>query len=184
MKNPILQKEHKILRAHAHPIPVKDIKSPHVQKIITAMKDAMHPVEDAVAIAAPQIGESLRIFVVSGIVFKKLKLKESEDEADTPTLPDPPDLVCINPEILKRSKDKKEMEEGCLSVRWLYGYVKRSQKVTLRAYDEGGKRFTRGASGLLAQIFQHETDHLDGVLFIDKARDVREMRPEKMSAAK
>jgi peptide deformylase len=89
-------------------------------------------------------------------------------------------LVFINPEILKLSKEKKEMEEGCLSVRWLYGKVKRSTRVSLRAYNEKGEKIERGASGLLAQIFQHETDHLNGTLFIDKAEQVWEMSPEEI----
>ena len=70
------------------------------------------------------------------------------------------------------------MDEGCLSVRWWYGGVERAEKTTIHAYDESGARFTRGASGLLAQIFQHETDHLDGVLFTDKAKGLREELPE------
>ena len=64
------------------------------------------------------------------------------------------------------------MHEGCLSVRPLWGEVERSTNATVEAYDETGKKFTRGAGGLLAHIFQHETDHLDGVLFIDRARNV------------
>ena len=72
------------------------------------------------------------------------------------------------------------MEEGCLSVRYLYGKVSRANKVTIEAFDESAKKFTRGASGILAQIFQHETDHLDGVLFIDKAKDLTEVLPEEI----
>ncbi|MCR4306753.1 MAG: peptide deformylase, partial [Candidatus Yonathbacteria bacterium] len=83
--------------------------------------------------------------------------------------------------ITKTSKQKVWMTEGCLSVRWLYGDVKRATKTEVRAYDEHGKRFTRGASRLLSQIFQHEIDHLDGVLFIDKARHVEELPPEKQT---
>ena len=62
------------------------------------------------------------------------------------------------------------MEEGCLSVRWLYGEVKRHTKVTMVAQDIDGKIFKRGAGGLLAHIYQHECEHLDGVLFIDNAK--------------
>ena len=69
------------------------------------------------------------------------------------------------------------MPEGCLSVRWLYGNTFRSKKATITAYDGNGKKFTRGASGLLAQIFQHETDHLGGILFIDHAKDIKEELP-------
>jgi peptide deformylase len=67
------------------------------------------------------------------------------------------------------------MEEGCLSVRYLYGKVSRGVKVTVEAYDETGKKFSKGGSGLIAQIYQHETDHLNGTLFIDKAKDLVEL---------
>ncbi len=70
------------------------------------------------------------------------------------------------------------MPEGCLSVRWLYGEVERSTNATIEAYDENSVKFTRGAGGLLAQIFQHETDHLDGILFIDKARNIMDLPPD------
>jgi peptide deformylase len=89
------------------------------------------------------------------------------------------DTVYINPQIKKVSRKKRQLDEGCLSVRYLYGKVKRAEKVTLEAYNEKGEKFTKGGSGLLAQIFQHETDHLDGVLFIDKAENVVEVLPEK-----
>ena len=88
------------------------------------------------------------------------------------------DMVFINPKILKLSKSTKMMDEGCLSVRYLYGKVKRSQKAMVEAYNENGKRFTKGGSGILAQIFQHEIDHLNGVLFIDTAVDVQDLPPE------
>lgn len=183
----ILQKENKLLRKIATHVVIKEITGNKVQGLIKDMKGTMGPIHDAVAIAAPQIGVSLRIFIVSGKVF--MSQSQSTDEKDTKqasqksddTMPKPnkEDLVCINPEIIKQSKEKENMEEGCLSVRWLYGYVKRSKKVTLRAYDENGKRFTRGASGLLAQIFQHETDHLNGTLFIDKATGLRNLPPQE-----
>ena len=69
------------------------------------------------------------------------------------------------------------MPEGCLSVRWLYGRTLRYTKASIEAYDKKGKKFSRGASGLLAQIFQHETDHLKGILFIDHAEDIKEELP-------
>ena len=83
-----------------------------------------------------------------------------------------PDMVFINPKIEKFSKEKRDMPEGCLSVRGTYGKVKRSVRCTIKAYDEKGNLITRGASGFLAQIFQHETDHLNGILFIEKAKNV------------
>ncbi|PCI29156.1 peptide deformylase [Candidatus Wolfebacteria bacterium] len=161
----ILQTEHKTLRRIADKIPISDITSAPIQKVLSNMKKAMASQDDAVAIAAPQIDSSLRIFLIA----PNLGTKEHPME--------PPHTVFINPEIIKRSKTSRYMEEGCLSVRWKYGRVKRSDKATVRAYDENGKRFTYGASGLVAQIFQHETDHLDGVLFTDKAIDVEDLPP-------
>lgn len=162
----IVQQEAKVLRATAKPVPLKEIGTPAIKKIIKDLSAALAKEEDGVAIAAPQIGESRRIFVVSG------KMLTAPD--GTPG----PDLVFINPVITSRSKKKVKMEEGCLSVRWLYGHVERAQKVTVEAYDETGKKFTRHGSGLWAQIFQHEIDHLDGILFIDKAQNLMEIKPE------
>lgn len=139
------------------------------------MKTALLSQDDGVAIAAPQIGVSYRIFVISGRAFD-IEKGDYEENKENPIAPD---IVCINPTITRLSRDKEYMDEGCLSVRYLYGKVKRSTKATLEAYDENGKKFTRGGSGLLAQIFQHETDHLDGVLFIDKAKDIVDLPPKK-----
>lgn len=170
---PIVQKGEPVLRKIAKEVPVKDITSKKIQDIIARMKQAITEQDDAVAIAAPQIGESLRIFVVSGKVFVK---DYPDTEIKTPI---PADLVCINPKITKVSKAKKKMPEGCLSVRWLYGDVLRATKAAIEAYDEHGTFFSRGGSGLLAQIFQHEIDHLDGILFVDKADNIEDMPPEK-----
>lgn len=164
-------KKAKVLRQIAKPVPMDDIGSKKLGDIITRMKAALHGESDGVAIAAPQIGESLRIFVVSGKVLSEDKDAKSEN-----------DLVFINPEFTKLSRSKKSMEEGCLSVRWLYGFVDRHEKAAVQAYDEKGKKFEKRGSGLMAQIFQHEMDHLDGVLFIDKAHNVREIPPEKSDA--
>jgi peptide deformylase len=82
------------------------------------------------------------------------------------------DEVYINPSILKMSRGRKDKHEGCLSIRGQWGMVPRAEKATITAYDEHGKKFTRGASGFLAHIFQHETDHLNGVLYIDTATSI------------
>lgn len=165
----IVQHGDPVLRELAQTVPVKDIKSEKIQKILQDMKEALASQKDGVAIAAPQIGIPLRIFVVSGTILKNVNKEK---------YPDGQDMVFINPDILKLSKKKVELEEGCLSVRWLYGKIKRSTQATIKAYNERGEKIERGASGLLAQIFQHETDHLNGVLFIDKAYDVEEIMPE------
>jgi peptide deformylase len=91
-------------------------------------------------------------------------------------------MICINPEIIKVSRKKVHVPEGCLSVRWFYGNTVRNEKATIRAYDENGKLFTYGGSGLVAQIFQHETDHLNGTLFIDHATDIEELTEKEIAA--
>ncbi|OHA18547.1 MAG: peptide deformylase [Candidatus Taylorbacteria bacterium RIFCSPHIGHO2_01_FULL_46_22b] len=174
----IVQRENIVLRQKASPVPQKNINSPRIKRIISAMKTALDSQQDGIAIAAPQIGESVRIFIVSEKVFDLSESVEARQEQQESLNPEKyQKLVFINPTITRLSRTKEFMEEGCLSVRWLYGKVKRSTKATVRAYDEKGELFERGASGILAQVFQHEIDHLDGVLFIDKAIDVTEMNP-------
>ena len=176
----ILQKEEKILRQKAGEVPVREITTPKIKKILKEMSGALRSQSDGVAIAAPQIGYSLRIFVVSGKIFgknfagKTLMPKGIEAPIKNVGGEKVRDLIFINPKISKLSREKEWVPEGCLSVRPLYGKTHRSKKAIITAYNEKGKKFTRGASGLLSQIFQHETDHLDGVLFIDHAKDVKE----------
>lgn len=169
----IVQKDDPILRGKAKPVPVKEITSERIQTIIKKMTEALYQEEDGVAIAAPQIGEPLQIFIVTGKIFSPHYPDLKPDEVIAP------DMVCINPEIINISKRKKKMVEGCLSVRWLYGNVLRATKATISAYDQHGHHFTRGGSGILAQIFQHEVDHLNGVLFIDTAEDIEDLPPDK-----
>lgn len=168
----IVQKENPVLRQIAQEVPLKDISSAKIKKIIREMKAMLATQADGVAIAAPQIGYSVRIFVVAGKIFEDDFRRQGDEHIEKSKEPKPEDLVFINPVILKVSKAKKWMYEGCLSVRPLWGEVNRSLNATITAYDENGTKITRGAGGLLAHIFQHETDHLDGILFIDKARHV------------
>lgn len=175
MTTKILQQDAPVLRQIAAAVPKEDIHTEKIQKIIKDMQTALNNEEDGVAIAAPQIGISARIFVVSGRVINLIKgIKAVDGE------PLPSDIVFINPKITKLSKTKTLMEEGCLSVRWLYGQVERSNKATIEAYDSKGKKFQKGASGLMAQIFQHETDHLNGVLFIDTATNIEDLPPAEL----
>ncbi|MCK5027155.1 MAG: peptide deformylase [Candidatus Pacebacteria bacterium] len=171
----ILQIGNPTLRKIAKEVPKNEIKSSEVQRVITKMKKAISEHDDGIAIAAPQIGESVRIFLISKIIFT------FDDEGRT--LPDMTpekmkefeDLIFINPEITKFSKKTQWLSEGCLSVIGVYGKVQRSEKVTVKAFNEKGEPFTRGASKLLAQTIQHENDHLDGILFCDKAKDLEEI---------
>ena len=180
----IVQRTDKVLREKAKEILIKEITTPKIKKVIKEVSLALKSQDDGVALAAPQIGYNLRIFVVSGKIFHKdfVRGRDEKEPHPNPLLKKekeniPKDLIFINPKISKLSREKKWVPEGCLSVRWLYGNTFRSKKATITAYDENGKKFTRGASGLLAQIFQHETDHLEGILFIDHAKDIKEELP-------
>src|SRR6185369_16339059 len=138
----ILQRDAAVLREIAKEVPIAEIKSTKIQKILQEMKIALASQDDGVAIAAPQIGYSLRIFVVSGKVaglMRKSTKKDKDGEKNTEKL-NPgfvlEDSVFINPVIKKLSKEKRNVEEGCLSVRYLYGKVSRSSKAYVEAYDE------------------------------------------------
>jgi peptide deformylase len=161
-----------VLRATAEPIQEKEFGSKDLKNTIADMKEALHDTDDGVAIAAPQIGISKRIFLVRDTVFAE------RGDLDTA------DHEFINPELVNTSQATVECDEGCLSVRNTYGKVTRHKQATVRAHDVDGNEFEVGGSGLLAQIFQHEIEHLDGTLFVDKARGLREVDPEKRTHIK
>jgi peptide deformylase len=172
--------ENSVLREMAKEVLKVDISTQKIKKILKDMETALKSQDDGVAIAAPQIGVSLRIFIVSGKIFSpNFKRGEPLPKIEGTREKAPKNLILINPKISKLSREKIWVPEGCLSVRWLYGKTYRSTKASIEALDEKGKKFTRGASGLLAQIFQHETDHLNGILFIDHAKDLKEEKPSK-----
>lgn len=167
MKDPIVQNGAPVLREKAKPVHKKDIGTPKLARLIAYMRAALAPEENGVALAAPQVGEALRIFVVAGKVFEKPNFGGQKSK------------VFINPELIRLSRKKAPMSEGCLSVRGKYGTVPRHEKASIRAWDENGTLFTLNGSGLLAQIFQHEVDHLEGVLFTDKAEHLEHESHEK-----
>lgn len=138
-----------ILRKKAEKI--KDPLALDIQKLIPEMIKTML-IKDGVGLAAPQIGKSIRLIVV--------RYKDNN-------------LIIINPKIIKRSLLKDWDEEGCLSVPGVFGYVKRCKKITVKYLDESGRERKLSAEGLLARIIQHEIDHLDGILFIDKAKNLK-----------
>ncbi len=154
----------------AKEIPIADIKGANIQAIIIEnLKKAIAENEEAVAVAAPQIGKSLRIFVVSEYVFSPENKEKKKNDYGY--------LVFINPKILKKSREQKVLTEGCLSTANIYGTIKRSEKIKVEAYDENGKKFIKSGSGLFAQVIQHEMDHLEGVLFTDKAIALKKYEP-------
>jgi len=154
------------LRRVSYPVLSEEFGSEPLIKLIKDMRITLALEEDGVALAAPQVGINKQLFVVSPLSYK-------DDSKFRP-------LVFINPRILKTNKKRVEMEEGCLSVRWIYGKTRRYTTVSIEALDENGKLFTYGASGLLAHIFQHEIDHLYGELFIDRGYDLEEFSEEEV----
>lgn len=161
----IIQAENKILREKAIETPLKDIGGEKIGGLIDEMIKTLYSAKDGVALAAPQIGVSLRIFIVKEHLFSKKAVDKKTNEEKKIA-------VFINPKIIRVSKKKQIVSEGCLSVNGVYGTLKRATKLTVEAYNEKGEKFTRGVSGLMAQIIQHEIDHLNGVLFIDKDIDL------------
>lgn len=162
----IIQKNNKILREIAKEVAVKDIGGKKIKNVLKKMTEALAEKKEGVAIAASQIGEPLRIFIVDGNIWL---LKEKVFAPENQKLPKKPPIVFINPVIKKISKKKQIVFEGCLSVEKVYGALRRPEKLTIEALDENGKKFVIGTAGLLAQIIQHEMDHLSGILFTDKA---------------
>lgn len=168
----LVSQNHTALHIIAETVTAEEFSDGTVAKIIKGLKEAIKTYDTdgyiAVAIAAPQIGISKRIFLV-------------EDQSKEPDRL--PSFVAVNPEILKTSKKTHVLSEGCLSVPEQYGVVKRHTNVTFKAQDENGQWFERGTGGLLAQIIQHECDHLDGTLFIDRAEMIwhKDTPPEQVS---
>jgi len=141
----IITNPNPILRQVSEPVDSAEILRPDFQKLIDEMIEAMK--DKGVGLAAPQIGINKRLIIVQ-----------------TKTGPE----AFINPKIFSTSLLKHEGEEGCLSVPGVWGMVKRFKKVKVKALNRKGEKVMLTATGLESVIFQHEIDHLDGVLFIDK----------------
>ena len=137
-----------ILRKHAKPV---EQMTERVARLIEDMFDTMYEA-DGVGLAAPQVGILRRIFVVD------TTMDESE----------PQRYVMINPEILEKDGEQEGMD-GCLSVPGKHAVVKRANRVKVRAQDENMEWFELEAEGLLARAIQHEYDHLDGIMYVDRA---------------
>jgi peptide deformylase len=118
-----------------------------LELLINAMFEKMDEA-DGVGLAAPQVGVDLRIFVI-------------DDHRGVRK-------AFINPEIIETSMEECSMEEGCLSIPGVYTYLTRSKKVTVQAQDVNGKTFRVEGDDLLARAIQHENDHLNGILFVDR----------------
>lgn len=135
-----------ILRQKAEPVKSEEIND-ELRAFFDEMFDTMIEA-NGVGLAGPQAGVSKRFFVII-----------ADDDVRR---------VFINPQIISTSSNLTDYEEGCLSVPGVYENIQRPEKVTVQAFNENGKPFTLEADGLLARIIQHENDHLDGFLFIDR----------------
>lgn len=128
--------------------------TPEIKRLITDMLETMRE-RQGIGLAAPQVGIGLRVAVV-----------EIEPNENTPGSGQT--YVLVNPELAKTSVEEEENQEGCLSIPGWRGMVQRPARVTVRAMDGAGNRVKIDAEGYLARAFQHEIDHLDGILFTDK----------------
>jgi len=167
----IVQKGDPVLHKPSKMVPKEDITSSKIKKIINNMSEALHKSDTGVGIAAPQIGVPLAIFLVSEEAIVKDTRPENGKKKE-----DWKHVVFINPKTIKSSKKKVVLSEGCLSVDGVFGTISRSRQVTVEALNEKGEKFSVGASGLYAQVLQHEIDHLNGVLFVDKAKTLEKAK--------
>lgn len=149
-----------VIRTKAKRVP--DFASKKIQRVIADLIDSMRYYQ-LVGMAAPQIGRSLRIFVSE---IRETKIRKGQSVKNTDPL-----RIYINPKILWHSKKQVSGYEGCGSVASgnLFGTVKRPVKVVVRAQNEKGRTFKLKANHLLARVVQHEYDHLEGIVFTDKA---------------
>ena len=155
----IVQDGHPTLRRVAKKVELKEIDDPLFQQLIDDMFETMYAAP-GVGLAAPQVGVSKRLFVV-----------DVHDDEHEPA-------VVINPKIVL-AEDEEEMSEGCLSVVGMVGDIVRFKKVAVTGIDRNGEKIRIEGEGLLAQCMQHEIDHLNGVLYVDKAKNVRPVTKEE-----
>ncbi|HMB80920.1 MAG TPA: peptide deformylase [Vicinamibacterales bacterium] len=152
---------HPVLRAPARALEKAEIKSAVIQQLIDDMIDTMSEYH-GVGLAAPQVHEGVRIFVAA--------LDSGDDDE-----PESEPIAIINPEIIIVGTDVVEDWEGCLSIPDIRGRVPRAREVKVRCFDRTGARVELSAHDFPARVIQHETDHLDGVLFFDRMKSLESM---------
>ena len=136
---------------------VKNIDSP-IHRLVDDMLESMHAAS-GIGLAAPQVGITMRVVVIQ--------------------LPEEEEIVLINPQIVRKAGEIEGVE-GCLSIPGYVADVRRAAKVTVKALDRDGKETRFKGEDLLARVFQHEIDHLNGVLYIDHLDSLDELRPVEM----
>ena len=146
---------HPVLRAKARVVERAQIRTPSIQKLIDDMIETMVEYH-GVGLAAPQVHDGVRIFVAS--------LDAGDDDAAHEP------VALINPEVSAVGREVVEDWEGCLSIPDIRGRVPRAREVKVRAFDRQGERVEISANDYAARVIQHETDHLDGILFFDRMR--------------
>lgn len=147
-----------------------------IDELIKKMKNAMIKA-NGIGLSANQIGLNLKMFIA---LIPEKPLKRDEKNKIIMPAPDEAKFYAIfNPEITKFSEKTAIMEEGCLSVPGIYGLVERPEKVVLKGYNRYAKLIAIKTDGLLARVFQHEVDHLNGILFIDKAKEIYKITNSK-----
>jgi peptide deformylase len=156
---------HPVLRAKARPLHPSDIRTPTIQQLIDDMLETMMEYQ-GIGLAAPQVHEGLRLFV-AGLAPDAGEEDEDEDRDEH----DVPQMVLINPEVEIVGRETVEDWEGCLSIPDIRGRVPRARRISVTAYNRQGKKIQLEASGFTARVIQHETDHLDGILFFDRMKD-------------
>jgi len=150
---------HPVLRARARPVEPAELKHPLLQKLIDDMIETMHEYH-GVGLAGPQVHEGLRMFVA---------LLDDEPDSKSPA------VVVINPEIIPNTQATEEGWEGCLSIPDIRGMVPRYTDITLKAIDRNGRSVDLKLKNFAARVAQHETDHLDGVLFFDRMTSMQSL---------
>ncbi len=154
------------LRERSRELTKEEILSPEFQTLIRDMIPAMYE-NDGIGLAAPQVAVNVRLCIIGREAVHNDKRPEGKK-------PDPAkkDLVLINPAYQKLNKKFTKDDEGCLSVPGYYGEVKRHQEIYVTALSETGEKIEFAAKNFFARVIQHEVDHLDGHLFIDRAPEL------------
>jgi peptide deformylase len=158
---------HPVLRAKARALHPSEIRTPKIQQLIDDMFETMKEYQ-GVGLAAPQVHEGLRIFVAG--FPPRVDRDDDDDDDENDDGEDVPLMAVVNPEIEVLSRDVVDDWEGCLSIPDIRGRVPRARQIVVRAFDRSGKKMELAASGFTARVIQHETDHLDGVLFLDRMK--------------
>ncbi|MDD5430769.1 MAG: peptide deformylase [Candidatus Pacebacteria bacterium] len=156
------KKEEKFLRQKTRDFDFSEHNKKEIRDLLQQMREIMKR-ENGIGLSANQVGLDMKVFVA--------KVGEKA-------------YAVFNPKITKLSKETSVLEEGCLSVPGFFGPVERPEKITMEGKDNNGKKIKIKAWGLLARVFQHETDHLNGILFIDKAKKIYQIEDESKATYK